>query len=118
LPNGKIDRQALPVVDLTQRKQNERQVTAYTPLQEILVLIWKAALGVRTPGGIHENFFALGGHSLLVTQVVARIRQMLGVEVPLRSLFEAPTIARLAQHIEGLVSKAPTMLIPPAGQAH
>jgi amino acid adenylation domain-containing protein len=122
-PNGKVDRKALPEIgDLAQRNQNETLMAPScganpqaTMLQELLVPIWKDILGVRTQVGIHDNFFELGGHSLLVAQVIARIRQILGMDLPLRSLFDTPTIAALASHLEGLMRRAPSYDVLPLG---
>ena len=92
--NGKVDRKALP-------SSGEDAVpdSAYAaprgPLEQSLVAIWSRVLGVPRVG-IHDDFFALGGHSLLATQVVSRIRATLSRELPLRALFEHPTVARLA----------------------
>jgi acyl carrier protein len=76
---------------------------AYAPprtgIEELLVDVWARLLRVEQPG-IRDNFFALGGHSLLAVQVIARIRQILGVEMPLRAMFDAPTIAEFAQRME------------------
>ena len=76
---------------------------AYAPprtgMEELLVDVWARLLRVEQPG-IRDNFFALGGHSLLAVQVIARIRQILGVEMPLRAMFDAPTIAEFAQRLE------------------
>jgi acyl carrier protein len=75
-------------------------LTAYvapgTPLEQAVADVWREVLGVVRVG-IHDNFFELGGHSLLATQVVARLHKLLGVELPLRALFERPTVALLAQ---------------------
>ena len=69
-------------------------------MEEVLVAIWSEVLRVEQVG-IHDNFFELGGHSLLATQVVSRVRQVLQRELSLRSLFEQPTIAGLAEQLEG-----------------
>ncbi|HVR99612.1 MAG TPA: condensation domain-containing protein, partial [Thermoanaerobaculia bacterium] len=75
-----------------------------TPLEELLAVIWEEVLECDRVG-VEESFFALGGHSLLATRVVSRLRQSLGIELPLRAVFEAPTIARLARRIEGLTGR-------------
>jgi amino acid adenylation domain-containing protein len=97
-PNGKIDRRALPAPDL----RPELELTFVAPrtsTEEIVAHIWSDVLGI-VQIGVHDNFFSLGGHSLLATQVMARIYNHLTVEIPLRSLFEAPTIAGLSQQID------------------
>lgn len=98
-PNGKVDRAALPAPD-DARPDLQRVFTA--PRNEIekqLAGIWASLLKVDEVG-VHDNFFDLGGHSLLATQVVSRMRQVLQTEIPLRSLFESPTVAALAEKIE------------------
>ncbi|MFE1744077.1 amino acid adenylation domain-containing protein [Coleofasciculus sp. H7-2] len=96
-PNGKIDRRALPIPNI-----EETVSTNFVPprnlTEEILVNIWSELLGVRV--GIYDNFFELGGHSLLATQIISRIRQAFEVELPLRSLFEKPTVAELAENLD------------------
>src|SRR5262249_871219 len=74
-------------------------VAPRTPTEETVAAAWSRVLKLDRVG-IHDNFFALGGHSLLGTQVVARIRQLLGLEIPLRLIFEAPTVAELSQRID------------------
>ena len=74
-----------------------------TPIEESLAEIWSVVLKVEQIG-IHADFFELGGHSLLATQVISRINNRFSVEVPLRAIFEAPTIASLSQHIDGFGS--------------
>jgi amino acid adenylation domain-containing protein len=98
--NGKVDRKALPVPDLTQVDDAEQYVAARTPVEAALVEIWEEVLGVERPG-IHQNFFDLGGHSLLAMMVVSRLREVCQVELPLRAIFEAPTVAELAEHVVG-----------------
>ncbi|HST62930.1 MAG TPA: amino acid adenylation domain-containing protein [Longimicrobium sp.] len=96
-PSGKLDRRALPAP--AQGGAGEDYEAPRTPEQEALAGIWAELLRVERVG-VHDNFFELGGHSLLATRVVSRVRQELGVDLPLRALFEAPTVEGLA----GLVS--------------
>ncbi|MGI9290684.1 MAG: non-ribosomal peptide synthase/polyketide synthase [Gammaproteobacteria bacterium] len=98
-PNGKLDRKALPAPD-TQIKQNE-YIAPRDETEEQLVLMWQELLGVEQVG-VQDDFFSLGGHSLVAMQVVSRIMQSLGVQLPLESLFEAPTIEGLAQSVKQL----------------
>ena len=98
-PNGKVDRKALPVPDQSTHGRAERHVEPRTPLEQMLAAIWGDVLKVERVG-IHDNFFDLGGHSLKVTQVVSKIRGTLQMEIPLRDLFDNPTIAELALRIE------------------
>jgi non-ribosomal peptide synthetase component E (peptide arylation enzyme) len=94
--NGKVDRCALPVPGATIRTEPEdTYVAPRTPVEEMFASIWSEVLKVEKVG-IYDNFFELGGHSLLATQVLARVRSVYNVEVPLRRLFESPTVARLA----------------------
>ncbi len=97
-PNGKVDRRALPAPKL-HLELEASFVAPCTPIEEMLACIWANILLID-PVGIHDNFFELGGHSLLATQVISRVRDTLTVELPLRSLFEAPTIAELAERVE------------------
>jgi len=99
-PNGKIDRQALPAPDSTRPELEAVYVAPRTPIEEKLVEIWQELLGIDKIG-IQNNFFELGGHSLLITQLLARVRDTFKVEVSLHSLFKLPTIANIAQKIQG-----------------
>ena len=104
-PNGKVDRKALPVpgsvgVGFVPALPESRDMIApQTPLQELLALIWADLLHLPQVS-IQHNFFELGGHSLLATRLMARVRTIFQVEVPLHRLFETPTIADMAQVIE------------------
>ncbi|MCP4660017.1 MAG: non-ribosomal peptide synthetase, partial [bacterium] len=100
-PNGKVDRRALPAPELHRPELEEAFVAPRTPLEERLAAIWIEVLGVERVG-VEDDFFALGGHSLLATQVVSRIRNALGVELPLRMVFESPTVGSLGERIEQL----------------
>ncbi len=95
--NGKIDRRALPAP--APAEVEDDPATPRTPTEELLSNIWISVLGLRRVG-LHDNFFELGGHSLLATQVVSRVRETFSVELPLRALFESPTVAELAQSVE------------------
>jgi len=95
LPNGKVDRAALPRPDLSRTEIIDASVAPHTPFEAVLVQIWAEVLGLERVG-IHDNFFALGGHSLLATQIISRVRDAFQVELPLRTLFQAPTVSELA----------------------
>ena len=110
--NGKVDRKALPVPE--QPADEESYVAPRTPAEEVLAGIWADLLGLERVGAA-GNFFDLGGHSLLATQVMSRLRQGFGVEMPLHDLFEAPVLADLAARIEaarrtGALPPAPPLL--------
>ena len=100
-PNGKVDRRALPAPEQVLPELVGAYVAPRTSVEQVLVKIWTEVLG-RHQIGIHDNFFELGGHSLLATQLTSRVRDAFGVELPLRSLFEAPTIAELSIVLESL----------------
>jgi acyl-coenzyme A synthetase/AMP-(fatty) acid ligase/acyl carrier protein len=94
-PHGKIDRQAFPDLEPERPALGPAYAAPRTPVEEALVEIWAELLGLEQVG-VDDDFFELGGHSLLVTRMVARVHRAFGVELPLRSLFEARTVAVLA----------------------
>ncbi|MFP2896583.1 condensation domain-containing protein [Corallococcus sp. 4LFB] len=96
-PNGKVNKKALPAPDLTRGEAG--YVAPRTPMEEATARIWAEVLGLDRVG-IHDNFFHLGGHSLLATRVISKVRAQLEVELQLRALFEAPSVAELAARIE------------------
>jgi acyl-CoA synthetase (AMP-forming)/AMP-acid ligase II len=100
--NGKVDRRALPSVDAAQTCSTEAFVAPRNPTEASLAQIWCGLLN-RNSVGVHDNFFHLGGHSLLATQVAWRIAGAFNVDLSVRALFEAPTIAGLAE----LIGQAP-----------
>ncbi|MGA9377367.1 MAG: amino acid adenylation domain-containing protein, partial [Phormidium sp.] len=110
-PNGKVDRRALPIPDFHLELQ-DKYIAPRTPIEEILAYSWEQILNLKRVG-IHDNFFALGGNSLLATQLMSRIRSHLQLELPLRSLFEAPTIVELAALIQRLQQNNLQLISPP-----
>ncbi|HEY0604611.1 MAG TPA: amino acid adenylation domain-containing protein, partial [Herpetosiphonaceae bacterium] len=110
-PNGKLDRQALPVPETLARPGVSALIPPATPTEEELAALWQDLLG-QAAVGRDDEFFALGGHSLLATQLVARVRATLGVELPLRAVFETPTLAGLAAQIDALREADPMMVTP------
>jgi amino acid adenylation domain-containing protein len=99
--NGKVDQRALPLPASIPAIDTSATIAPSTSVEAALVELWMPLLG-RQHIGIHDNFFELGGHSLLATQLVSRIRDRFQIEVPLRSVFETPTIAELAETITEL----------------
>ncbi len=120
--NGKVDRAALPEPGPAVGAATA-DAAPRTPLEELLAQVWEELLAVRGVAR-SDSFFDLGGHSLLATRVVSRLRELLRVEVPLRALFEEPTLAGLAGRVEALraegesavraAARAPTARRPPA----
>ncbi|BAY50137.1 amino acid adenylation domain-containing protein (plasmid) [Scytonema sp. HK-05] len=118
-PSGKVDRRVLPAPDL-HSKITKKYIAPRTPIEEMLAQIWAQVLKVELVG-IYDNFFELGGHSLLATQLVSRIRNIFKVELPLRELFVAATVAELAHLIGQLQQQnfelASTPILPRAKNA-
>jgi acyl carrier protein len=98
--NGKLDRAALPAPERRSAEIEETFVAPRTPVEQTLAQIWSEILRVERVG-IYDNFFDLGGHSLLATQIIARVRGAFQVDLPLRALFEKPTLGELATVLAG-----------------
>jgi len=94
-PHGKLDRRALPAPDPIRPELETTFVAPQTPVEKVLGGIFADVFGIERVG-IHDNFFDLGGHSLLATLIVSRIRATFKADLPLRRLFDAPTVAGLA----------------------
>lgn len=107
--NGKIDRRALPPPEQTRPELEETYAAPRTPVEELLAGIWAEVLKLERIG-IHDNFFDLGGHSLKATQAMSRLCEAFHVEMPLRSLFEHPTVAGLAARISQNRTEEPEYL--------
>lgn len=101
-PSGKIDRAALPAPTRENTMCDDTFIAPRTPIEERLASTLAVLLGLDKVS-VEDNFFMLGGHSLLGTQLIARVRDAFGVELPLRALFEAPTVARLSAQVETLL---------------
>ncbi|HEX8150237.1 MAG TPA: amino acid adenylation domain-containing protein [Pyrinomonadaceae bacterium] len=122
-PNGKVDRRALPAPGDGAAPADRSGAAPRTPTQEIVAGLWGHLLGAERVGA-RDDFFELGGHSLLATQAVSRVREVFGVEVGLRALFEAPTVEGFAAEVEramgeqeglraGQITPAPRDAAPP-----
>lgn len=106
LPNGKLNRKALPGPEIALPISDQEWVEPCNSVERSLLTIWQEVLEINRPFGIYDNFFDLGGHSLLAIQVMGRIQDDFNIELPVASIFEASTIAQLAllvaqQQIDG-----------------
>ena len=100
--NGKIDRKALPALDPVHTMPEQSYVAPQTPIEKAIARIWSSVLRLERVG-VHDNFFHLGGHSLLGTQVISRVRKAYHVDLPLRSIFTMPTVAQFSEAVEDAV---------------
>lgn len=105
--NGKLNRQALPAPEVS--RPDNTAVAPRTPVEAVMVSLWAQLLRLEQVG-ITDNFFAMGGHSLLATQLISRLQETFRVDLPLRSLFETPTIAGLATVIETAIAGGETLV--------
>ncbi|MBH3339923.1 non-ribosomal peptide synthase/polyketide synthase [Pseudomonas mendocina] len=114
-PNGKLDRKALPGPDAS--LQQQAYIAPRTELERQVAAIWAEVLKLDRGVGLSDNFFELGGHSLLAIQVISRVRQSLDIELPLRELFEAPSLAVFVERIgRGVGNGAPPFAVIDRGQ--
>ncbi len=111
-PNGKVDRKALPAPEYGRSEEDSDYVGPRTPVEEEMARIWASVLGVECVS-VHDNFFDIGGHSLGATQIISRLREAFHVELPLRNLFETPTVAGLAESVELALQGGPGVEVPP-----
>ena len=117
-PNGKVDRLSLVAPEGLERGDDAgAYVAPRTPVEEILCSVWAQVMG-EPRIGVRDDFFALGGHSLRAVQIVARLRETLGVELPLPAVFQAPTVEALAVEVErSMGSAASTESIEPVDRS-
>ncbi|MFP4575688.1 MAG: amino acid adenylation domain-containing protein, partial [Coleofasciculus sp.] len=106
-PNRKVDRKALPDPNQAQQVAQDTFVAPRTPVERELAQIWATVLDVERVG-VYDNFFELGGHSLLTAQLLSQVRETFQLELPLFALFEAPTVAELAQTITAKTDADPS----------
>jgi amino acid adenylation domain-containing protein len=110
-PNKKVDRRALPAPEYS-TVETKHEVAPEKPVEDLLTAIWTNVLGLEQVGK-RENFFEVGGHSLLATQVMSRIREAFQIELPLRALFESPTISELSERIQQATDAQQGLISPP-----
>jgi amino acid adenylation domain-containing protein len=108
-PNGKVDRRALPAPEV---EMADGHSAPQSPVEEVIAGLWSELLGVPSPGR-DDDFFVLGGHSLLATQLVSRVRKAFSVELPLRALFESPTLAGMAEQVDRALAGGTVGAVPP-----
>ncbi|HYG63657.1 MAG TPA: AMP-binding protein, partial [Thermoanaerobaculia bacterium] len=111
-PHGKVDRRALASAEAEEPVGGAAWAAPRTPTEELLAGLWAGLLG-RERVGLHDDFFDLGGHSLLATRLVTRMAGAFGVEIPLRAVFEAPTVAGLARKVEEARAGSRKGQVPP-----
>jgi len=111
-PNGKIDRRGLPSWKTQSEDRDESSPTSRMPVEDLLAGIWSEVLRMEQVQ-VEDNFFELGGDSLLATQVISRVRENFRAEVPLRSLFENPTLAGFGAAVQAALRNEQGLAAPP-----
>ena len=112
MPNGKVNRSKLPPPDVARSQLTQELIAPRSEIEELVVQVWKDILKVENIG-VHDSFFELGGHSLLATQIIARLSDAFNREIPLKNLFDAPTIAGLAETLENIIGEGNVPNLPP-----
>jgi len=115
-PNGKLDLSKFPQPEESLRDLNAVPIPLRSELEELIAGIWRDVLKTENIG-VHDNFFALGGHSLLAIQIIARLQEAFNKDVPLRILFDAPTIEKLRHELETLIRDGHAPELPPIDRA-
>lgn len=110
-PSGKIDRKALPEVEVFDPSQTDRQALV-TLTEELIAATWSAVLGVQSVRR-EDNFFDLGGHSLIVMRIFSRLENLFGFEIPVRTIFEFPVLKNLAAQVDAMASVKKPSKLPP-----
>ena len=110
--NGKVDRNRLPEPETYINEESKAPAAGLSPIEEVLIGMWENLLSARGIG-LDEDFFELGGHSLLATQVVSRVRETFNVEMPLRQMFEHPTVREFGRDIEFAIKRGAGVEAPP-----
>jgi hypothetical protein len=122
-PNGKVDRRSLPAPGSERSEPEQEYVAPRTPTEEVLAGIWAEVLGLEKVG-VHDDFFKIGGHSLLGTRLLGRVREAFAVDLQLHAVFEKPTVESLAQALDvpelpsPALSAIPRLQRPLRHQAH
>ncbi|MGL4623010.1 MAG: amino acid adenylation domain-containing protein [Chroococcidiopsis sp.] len=111
-PSGKVDRRSLPAPDSSHRNREQNYIVPRTHVEEVIAGVWTQVLKSDRIS-INDNFFEQGGHSLLATQLISRLRNIFQIELPLRYVFEFPTVEGLAQAVEKMKHKQQSLQIPP-----
>jgi len=111
-PNGKVDKAALPAPEDVLPHGVENHLAPRVPTEEMIANIFAEVLDLKQVS-VDANFFALGGHSLLATQLNSRLREVFRIELPLRSLFERPTVARLSELVDEVMQAGHGLTVPP-----
>jgi amino acid adenylation domain-containing protein len=102
--NGKVDRRALPSPEAIGEADTAPRTPPRNPVEEVIAGIWEDLLGLGQPVGVDDDFFHLGGHSLLVIRLLSRLRQAFGADLPVQRVFAAPTVAGLAAAIAAIIA--------------